>query len=330
MLYIVGDGTVLAQQAGTSAPARFLLHDGQGSTRSLLDNGGTLLENYVYDAFGTLKAPTGTSQTRYLYTGQQFDAATKLYSLRARYYAPTQGRFTSRDTAEYDFKSPNDLNRYGYTANDPINNYDPTGFETAAITYPTTILQTAVRVSAQVAATECGSVYTFTIIASFLGADSSFIRNWAVTGECAAQVLYHYTFAKNIPSILLTGLRASDPANGDAQWGAGQYFTDLSPWESSTVTRYQHSYALFKIPWKWGSRPTKSNPLQPVGYVAVVVVGPLVQKVAPLFGSRFPTRSIYLNTSSSTLRFSISPSLFTPQFLSVGIVNFQPSRSGYR
>ena len=128
MRYTLGGSEVLAQQAGTSATPRFLLHDGQGSTRSLFDNGGTLLENYVYDAFGTLKAPTtGTPQTRYLYTGQQFDAATKLYSLRARYYAPTQGRFTARDTASINFQSPIELNRYGYTANNPINKFDPTG-----------------------------------------------------------------------------------------------------------------------------------------------------------------------------------------------------------
>ena len=128
MQYIVGDGTVLAQQAGTSATPRFLLHDGQGSTRSLVDNGGTLLENYVYDAFGTLKAPaTGTPQTRYLYTGQQLDAATKLYSLRARYYAPTQGRFTARDTVDINLQNPRELNRYGYTANNPINGFDPSG-----------------------------------------------------------------------------------------------------------------------------------------------------------------------------------------------------------
>jgi hypothetical protein len=54
--------------------------------------------------------------------------------------------------------------------------------------------------------------------------------------------LFHYTRAKNIPLILSpnSGLRPSLIVNGDAQWGDGQYFTDLRPEESSTVTRHQH------------------------------------------------------------------------------------------
>jgi len=43
---------------------------------------------------------SGASDNPYLYTGQQFDALTGLYSLRARYYDPALGRFLSRDPAE--------------------------------------------------------------------------------------------------------------------------------------------------------------------------------------------------------------------------------------
>jgi RHS repeat-associated protein len=32
------------------------------------------------------------AETAYLYTGQQYDAATAMYSLRARYYAPGAGQ----------------------------------------------------------------------------------------------------------------------------------------------------------------------------------------------------------------------------------------------
>ncbi|MDX1992375.1 MAG: RHS repeat-associated core domain-containing protein [bacterium] len=49
-------------------------------------------QTFDYTAFGDLLS-TGTPTTDYLYTGQQFDAATGLYSLRARYYDPGTGRF---------------------------------------------------------------------------------------------------------------------------------------------------------------------------------------------------------------------------------------------
>lgn len=70
-----------------------------------------------------------------LYTGQQFDDATGLYYLRARYYNPDVGRFLSRDSVYPDQKDTGQLHRYGYGANNPINGMDPSGhmfFEYAA------------------------------------------------------------------------------------------------------------------------------------------------------------------------------------------------------
>ena len=127
--YTLGGTEVLAQKAGTGAgvPFNFLLHDGQGNTRSLVDNNGATPENYIYDAFGTLTPQIAAPKTRYLYAGQQFDTATGLYNLRARYYNSMQGRFLSRDSASISFDSPIELNRYAYTANNPTNGYDPTG-----------------------------------------------------------------------------------------------------------------------------------------------------------------------------------------------------------
>ena len=129
--YTLGGSEVLAQKAGTGAgvPFAFLLHDGQGNTRSLVDNNGANPENYTYDAFGTLTPQIAAPKTRYLYAGQQFDKATGLYSMRARYYAPAQGRFLSRDSASFTLRSPRELNRYGYTANNPINGFDPSGHD---------------------------------------------------------------------------------------------------------------------------------------------------------------------------------------------------------
>ena len=42
-------------------------------------------DSYIYDAFGNLKDHLGTSDNRYLYTGEQYDPDAGLYYLRARF-----------------------------------------------------------------------------------------------------------------------------------------------------------------------------------------------------------------------------------------------------
>jgi len=118
-------GTQLISQT-KSGTTSYFLQDGQGSTRGLTSSSGTLTNSYSYTAFGELfnSAATGTN---YLYTGQQFDTSTGLYSLRARYYTPALGRFLSQDTYPVNFGNPTELNRYGYTGNNPINAMDPSG-----------------------------------------------------------------------------------------------------------------------------------------------------------------------------------------------------------
>ncbi len=51
----------------------------------------------------------------------------RLYSLRARYYAPGLGRFLSRDPFEGTLYGGRELNRYVYAANNPVNLADPSG-----------------------------------------------------------------------------------------------------------------------------------------------------------------------------------------------------------
>jgi RHS repeat-associated protein len=87
-----------------------------------------------YTAFGETLSHSGASDNPYLYTGQQFDALTGLYSLRARYYDPALGRFLSRDPAEPLLTAPHELNRYVYVADNPLNAADPSG-RFAAVEY---------------------------------------------------------------------------------------------------------------------------------------------------------------------------------------------------
>jgi RHS repeat-associated protein len=102
--------------------------DGHSGVRGLTNSSGSLTDSYAYGAFGDLKNSTGTTANNYRYTGQQFDSLTGLYSLRARYYNPGEGRFLSKDTWEIDQYNPIEYNRYGYVANNPIRFNDPSGY----------------------------------------------------------------------------------------------------------------------------------------------------------------------------------------------------------
>jgi RHS repeat-associated protein len=62
--------------------------------------------------------------------GEQYDPNLAFYYLRARYYAPGQGRFTTMDAWAGNTSVPASLHRYSYASTDPVNNSDPTGWYT--------------------------------------------------------------------------------------------------------------------------------------------------------------------------------------------------------
>ncbi len=123
--YRLVSGRLLSQHRG--GVDSYYLHDAQGSTRALVDSAGTVTDTYRYAAFGDIYAQTGTTLNSYLYTGQQHDNLTGLYSLRARYYEPRLGRFLSRDPYPVNYRNPIEYNRYMYAANSPVRYSDPTG-----------------------------------------------------------------------------------------------------------------------------------------------------------------------------------------------------------
>ena len=92
------------------------------------ENGGNLQErilcSYTYDAFGRTLSAAEQAENRYRFTGEQYDAITGQYYLRARYYRPETGRFTQMDTYHGDGG-----NLYVYTGNNPVRYVDPSGHE---------------------------------------------------------------------------------------------------------------------------------------------------------------------------------------------------------
>ena len=109
--------------------ARMYYHyvcDEGGSTSHVLDETGRVLNQYEYDAFGNLIKVQEEVNNRFLYVGQQYDAITMQYYLRARNYNPVVSRFTQEDTYWED-----GLNLYAYCRNNPVGYYDPSGYKVA-------------------------------------------------------------------------------------------------------------------------------------------------------------------------------------------------------
>ncbi|TKB63260.1 MAG: hypothetical protein E8D47_13025, partial [Nitrospira sp.] len=117
---------------------RALLPDALGSTVALGDNTGTLQTQYTYEPFG-YTTQTGQANTNsYKYTGREDDGS-GLYYYRARYYHPRLQRFIAEDPIGF---AGGDINIYGFVQNDPMNDIDPLGLETGAVTAQSLLLST--------------------------------------------------------------------------------------------------------------------------------------------------------------------------------------------
>ena len=130
--YTIGDDVIAQSDTpGTAAATEYLLYDGHGSTRQLVDSSATVTDCYSYDAYGVMLGgnPTSTTPaaTNLLYTGEQFDTNAQQYYLRARYYNPSNGRFNRMDDYSGNMQDPQSLHKYLYAHANPCNCIDPSG-----------------------------------------------------------------------------------------------------------------------------------------------------------------------------------------------------------
>jgi len=111
-------------EGGGEGEISFLLYDGLGSTRSLTNASGAIVQSYNYRPFGEGINHPGELSTNHLFTGEYYDSNLDYYYLRARYYSPGLGRFTGYDPVE---DANNKLHKYAYCGNDGFNHLDPSG-----------------------------------------------------------------------------------------------------------------------------------------------------------------------------------------------------------
>ncbi|MHB9096029.1 MAG: RHS repeat-associated core domain-containing protein [Eubacteriales bacterium] len=112
----------------------YYLYDGLGSVSQMVRPNGEVRDHYGYDEFG-VPAPgaklsedgRNVNHNSFGYTGESWDEEDNLLYLRARYYQPDIGRFTTRDMFPGYTDTPLTMNKYAYVGNNPVNNIDPLG-----------------------------------------------------------------------------------------------------------------------------------------------------------------------------------------------------------
>ncbi len=119
-------GPLVAQRRGGASI--FHHFDALGSTTELTSAAAAVTDTYRYYAFGETRASTGTTTNPFGFVGRlgyYTEPTLDLQYLRARWYQPATGRFTSRDP----------LGRgaaYAYVSNDAPGSVDPSGMQQGA------------------------------------------------------------------------------------------------------------------------------------------------------------------------------------------------------
>jgi RHS repeat-associated protein len=143
--FLYDEGSVDEEMQGTTVTADYsagaeklsgtlywMLQDGQGSTRRLLNSSQATVASYTTDAYGNSVASSGSAANPFQWNGgtaYYSDAESGLQKVGARYYEPATGRWISQDT-ELIAGSPADsqaVNRYLYCGANSIGRVDPGG-----------------------------------------------------------------------------------------------------------------------------------------------------------------------------------------------------------
>ncbi len=160
----------------------FYLYNIHGDVIQLVTIGGSLYKTYDYDAYGNELTRDLNDTNPFRYCGEYYDVETGFIYLRARYYDPMVGRFTTVDPAK------DGLNWYAYCNNNPVAFVDRNGLWpswgqilSAVVTVAiTAVVVTAVVASAGAAGAAIGLGVSMAVGAS--GATAATITTIATAG----------------------------------------------------------------------------------------------------------------------------------------------------
>ena len=113
---ISANGSIAVQSS--SEGSLYFITDLFGSVAAVSDSNGYQLDDYTYDAFGTLIQGSLTGAKDFGYLGKQYDSTSRLYNYGYRDYHPESARFTTIDPIR------DGSNWFTYVNNDPVNFVD--------------------------------------------------------------------------------------------------------------------------------------------------------------------------------------------------------------
>ncbi len=125
----VGGARPIYMDGGAGTERSYYVYNSRGDVMQLLDETGRVIKAYEYDAFGNEVEPDRKDENPFRFAGEYYDGETETVYLRARYYAPVQGRFISEDPIM------DGTNWYSYCEGDPVNRIDPSGLASVKQSY---------------------------------------------------------------------------------------------------------------------------------------------------------------------------------------------------
>ncbi len=256
---------IISQQAPAiqNGATLYLLKDGHGSTRGLVDAIGLPLSGqiYAYDALGN---PIGfnplAALTNRLYNSEPFLGSIKLYDFRDRLYDPRLGRFPTVDRFFGDLNNPITFNKYVFVHGDGINFNDPLGMSEFSL-------------SGMLAGIGIG--YTVGYLDAYIAGKS--------TGECVVQGLWGAAFGGVLGGFGVPAFAALAKTSLVTQASVLSVLTALIAWQTQigvddaiaqgnpNLTTYRYTVGYL------------SAVMLPFGLRAAARPGPLIR---PLNGSR--------------------------------------------